>query len=382
MAKKFLIPLIILLVLVTVMLAIVSLSFIKGMLTSEPIMTSAPLPSPQPQLTKTEQPDFPAVTVIAENLDTPWALDFLPDNNILVTERPGTVRLVDSNGLQETPVATLNSVREISEGGLLGIAIHPNFSINNYVYLYYTYAGDENQTRNRVVRMIYQDNKLDNEEIIVDAIPGAPNHNGGRIKFGPDGFLYITTGDAQNPSLAQDTESLAGKILRVTDSGTPAPENPFDNAVYTYGHRNPQGLTWNEKGQLWATEHGPTGNDELNKIEAGKNYGWPLIQGDKTRNGLETPRLESGIDTWAPGGLAFLNNSLYFVGLRGKALYQVNLSDSQLKVKEHFKREFDRLREVVIGPNNMLYITTSNRDGKGNPVLDDDKIIRLNPKKL
>lgn len=191
--------------------------------------------------------DAPETIVIAENLDTPWAVTFLPDppggeasKSMLVTERPGRVRLVDGNGnLQSEPVATLNQVKEIGEGGLLGIAAHPNFSTNNYVYLYYTYSGNGGNTLNRVVRMTLKDRQLTDEQIIVDSIPGASNHNGGRIKFGPDGFLYITTGDAQNPSQAQDTNSLAGKILRVTDEGKPVPGNPFNNLVYSYGHRNP-----------------------------------------------------------------------------------------------------------------------------------------------
>src|SRR3989344_4700719 len=175
--------------------------------------------------------------VIAENLDTPWGMVFLPDRSILITERLGRVRLVNSDGsLQQTPVATMNTVKEIGEGGLLGIALHPNFPSNHGVYLYYTYESSGNQTLNRVVRMKYKDGKLEEEQVIVDKIPGAPNHNGGRIKFGPDHLLYITTGDAQEPSQAQDRNTLGGKILRVTASGEPAPGNPFNNLVYSYGH--------------------------------------------------------------------------------------------------------------------------------------------------
>ena len=162
---------------------------------------------------------------------------------MLVTERPGRVRLVDKSGqLQDTSVATLSKVKEIGEGGLLDITLDPDFSANNLVYLYYTYSGSGNNTLNRVVRMKYQDSKLTGEEILVDQIPGAANHNGGRIKFGPDENLYITTGDAEEPSQAQDKNSLAGKILRVTDEGKAATGNPFNNLVYSYGHRNPQGI--------------------------------------------------------------------------------------------------------------------------------------------
>ena len=325
--------------------------------------------------------------VIAENLDTPWGMVFLPDRSILITERLGRVRLVNSDGsLQQTPVATMNTVKEIGEGGLLGIALHPNFPSNHGVYLYYTYESSGNQTLNRVVRMKYKDGKLEEEQVIVDKIPGAPNHNGGRIKFGPDHLLYITTGDAQEPSQAQDRNTLGGKILRVTDSGEPAPGNPFNNLVYSYGHRNPQGLAWDDKGRLWATEHGRSGVlsglDELNLIESGKNYGWPTIQGDETRVGMETPRLHSGSATWAPAGMAFVGKSLFFGGLRGQALYEITLKGNQPVSREHLKGEFGRIRDVVGEPDGMLYITTSNHGGRGTPKEGDDKILRINIQNL
>lgn len=322
--------------------------------------------------------------VIAQNLDTPWSIVFLPDQSMLATERPGKVRLIDKNGnLLDKPVAIFTSVREIGEGGLLGITIHPNFSANNYVYLYYTYSENNGNTLNRVVRLTYQNNQLVNEQIIVDKIPGASNHNGGRIKFGPDGFLYITTGDAENPSQAQDVNSLGGKILRVTDEGKAASGNPFNNPVYSYGHRNPQGLAWDANNQLWVTEHGRSGIlsglDELNKIEIGKNYGWPTIQGDETKQGMETPRLNSGASTtWAPAGMAFFNNSLFFGGLRGQTLYEVIINGNNLTLKEHFKNQFGRIRDVVLGLDNELYLSTSNQDGRGKPIASDDRIIKVN----
>ncbi len=327
--------------------------------------------------------EVPQTAIIAGNLDTPWAIAILPDNGMLVTERAGRVRLVGSDGvLQPEPIATLPQVQEIGEGGLLGIALHPNFSSDNYVYLYYTYSSSGNNTLNKVVRMTYANGRLSDEQVIVDQIPGAPNHNGGRIKFGPDNNLYITTGDAQEPSLAQDRNSLAGKILRVTDQGKPAPDNPFDNLIYSYGHRNPQGIAWDHIDRLWEVEHGPNAQDEFNLIEAGKNYGWPTIQGDQTEEGMEIPKLNSGSDTWAPAGAVILGNKLFFGGLRGQALYEVDTDGSQINLKEHFKNQFGRIREVILGPDNMLYITTSNRDGRGSPDPADDKIIRINPGKL
>lgn len=306
---------------------------------------------------------------------------------MLVTERAGSVRYIDEKGkLSPDPVAILSSVKEEGEGGLMGIALHPMFSLNNYVYLYYTYSTSGNNTLNRVVRMTFKDKKLSDEKIIIDAIPGALFHNGGRIKFGPDKDLYVATGDAQEPSLAQDTNSLAGKILRSTDDGKPALGNPFNNLVYSYGHRNVQGLAWDSNGQLWATEHGrsgiQSGLDEVNKVEPGKNYGWPVIQGDEKRDGMETAVLNSGATTWAPAGAVFMGDSLFFAGLRGKTLYEATIRGQDIQLKEYFSDEFGRLRDVVIGPDGMLYITTSNLDGRGSPTEQDDRVIRINTAKL
>jgi len=329
-----------------------------------------------------------AVTVIAQNLDTPWAIAFLPDNSMLVTERLGKIRFIDSSGnLDPAPIATISDAREIGEGGLLGIALHPDFSSNNFIYLYYTYSESGGNTLNRVVRVKYINNTLSDEKIILDKIPGASNHNGGRIKFGPDKLLYIGTGDAQNPSQAQNTNTLGGKILRITDEGKTPSDNKFNNPVFSYGHRNVQGLAWDLNNNLWATEHGRSGVlsglDELNLIQNGNNYGWPTIQGDETRSGMLAPKKHSGSDTWAPSGASFVGNSLFFSGLRGQALYEAVIEESQaVEVKEHFKGEFGRIREVILGPDGFLYITTSNRDGRGTPDTNDDKVIRINPAKL
>lgn len=330
-----------------------------------------------------------AIVVLAEELDTPWAIAFLPTGEMLVTERYGAVRLISSDGrLQEEPVAEIASVDEIGEGGLLGITIHPNFETNHYVYLYYTYSGSGNNTLNRVARYTFENNKLVNERVIMNGIPGASNHNGGRIIFGPDGNLYIGTGDAQEPSQAQNTNSLAGKILRITDEGKPASSNPFNNAVYSYGHRNVQGLAFDAEGRLWATEHGRSGAvsgmDEVNLIEPGKNYGWPEIEGDQSRSGMVRPVAHSGpTKTWAPAGAVIIGNSLFFGGLRGVALYEVVLEGNQAtEIKEHFSGEYGRIREVTKGSDGMLYITTSNQDGRGRPSSLDDRVIRVNPQSL
>lgn len=315
--------------------------------------------------------------IIAENLEIPWAVAFLSDGRLLVTERPGRVRIVEKNGELKL-AATISSVKHIGEGGLLGVAVHPDFSTNKLVYLYYTFSGSGNNTLNRVARYKLETGQLTGEQIIVDNIPGASNHNGGRIKFGPDKFLYITTGDAQNPSQSQNKNSLAGKILRVTDEGKPVSGNPFGNLAYSYGHRNPQGLAW-DGNNLWATEHGPSTKDEVNLIEAGKNYGWPEIEGDESAAGMEKPVINSGSDTWAPAGAAFYQGSVFFGGLRGSALFEKTANN---QLKEHFKNEFGRIREVVLGPDDFLYITTSNLDGRGLVKAGDDKIIKIDPQKL
>lgn len=329
--------------------------------------------------------EIPRVSIIARDLEIPWGLAFLPDGSLLFTERPGKVGIIDMEG-NSHPVAEIPIVQHIGEGGLLGIAVHPDFKNNKYIYLYYTYSTSTgNDTLNRVARFKFDNNNLTDEEIIVDAIPGAANHNGGRIKFGPDNYLYITTGDAQNPSLAQDTNSKAGKILRVTDQGQPAPDNPFANLVYSYGHRNSQGITWDNNGKLWATEHGrsgiQSGLDELNLIEKGKNYGWPVIQGDERKEGMVSPVIHSGPnDTWAPAGAVFYKERIFFAGLRGESLFEYKITDKSLK--KHFHKELGRIRAVVLGKDGYLYITTSNRDGRGIPRERDDKIIKINPQKL
>lgn len=322
--------------------------------------------------------------VVAQNLNIPWALALLPDGGILVTERKGSIRYINPSGqLRKDPLIQIQDVEETGEGGLLGITLHPNFETNKYVYVYYTYHQNGNNILNKISRLEYRNESLINVKTILDAIPGASNHDGGRIKFGPDNFLYIGTGDAQEPSNAQNKNSLAGKILRVTDEGDPAPGNPFNNEVYSYGHRNVQGLAWDENGNLWATEHGrsgiQSGLDELNLIEAGKNYGWPEIEGDETRSGMEKPKLSSEGVTWAPSGATIIGNSLFFAGLRGSTLYEAIIKDGNIvEFNEYFTNEFGRLREVIAGKNNSLYITSSNTDGRGIPDKSDDKVIQIN----
>jgi len=322
----------------------------------------------------------PAVTVLATGLDVPWALGFLPDGGIMFTERPGTVRLVSPDGdLLSTPLLTLGDVATGGEGGLLGLAVHPDFRTNGLVYLYYTYR-DGPKLANRLVKYKLQGNVLVQPQVLLSGIPGAGNHDGGRIKFGPDGTLFVTTGDASNSDSAQDKDALSGKILRLRDDGSVPSDNPFPGSpVYTLGHRNPEGIAWDSQGRMWATEHGSAATDELNSVRPGKNYGWPTIRGDQKATGMESPAVHSGSDTWAPSGLAFLNGSLYFAGLRGERLYRVSVDAPSRIASTYLAGQFGRLRDVVAGPDGFLYVTTSNRDGRGSPTTDDDRIFRVNP---
>lgn len=317
--------------------------------------------------------------VVAENLKIPWEVAFLPDGTMLVTERPGTLKHI----LNNTTAIPVEGVAHRGEGGLLGMALHPDFENNHFIYLYSTTNTGGGLT-NRVERYVLDKDQLLGRKELLENIPGSSNHDGGRLAFGPDGLLYITTGDAEVTANAQDKNSLAGKILRIKDDGSIPSDNPFNNAVYSYGHRNPQGLAWDSTGQLWATEHGPsgasTGYDELNRIEKGGNYGWPTIKGDQAKDGLITPIINSGADdTWAPSGLAYYKGLLIFSGLRGESLYTVPVGvDGKLgDLTKYLTSKYGRLRAVVPGPDGVLYITTSNTDGRGKPKAGDDKIIKI-----
>jgi glucose/arabinose dehydrogenase len=318
------------------------------------------------------------IETAAYNLNIPWDLAFLPDGGMLVTERPGILKKI---GGEEFSIA-IPEVEHVGEGGLLGIALHPDFRNNKDLYLYFTKRVNS-RIINTVERFTLSGNSIKEGRTIITDIPGASNHNGGRIKFGPDGFLYITTGDAQNPDSAQDTNSLAGKILRLDENGNTPEGNPFGNAVYSYGHRNPQGLAWDDQGRLWATEHGRSGAlsglDELNLIEKGGNYGWPIIQGDEEQDGLISPAIHSGLSTWAPSGTAYHKNSIFFTGLRGEALYEapINENGGINEIKINFENEFGRLRHVAVGTDGFFYLLTSNTDGRGSPKENDDKIIKV-----
>lgn len=318
--------------------------------------------------------------VVAEDLEVPWAMAFLPDGSLLITERPGRLVHLDGTERRRYEVA---GVRQAGEGGLMGLALHPDFVSNRFIYMCLT-AETGDGLENRVERYRF-DAGLADRRVIVAGIRGARFHDGCRLDFGPDGLLYITTGDAGRASAAQDLSSLSGKILRVTPEGEVPGDNPFGTRVYSYGHRNPQGLAWDERGRLWSTEHGPSGGasgfDELNLIVPGGNYGWPQIRGDESAAGMVTPTLQSGSDyTWAPSGAAYWGGSVFFGGLRGEALYEARVTGPGLPaLRVHFHREFGRIRAVRLGPDGRLYFGTSNRDGRGRSRSGDDKIMSVDP---
>jgi glucose/arabinose dehydrogenase len=318
--------------------------------------------------------------VLADDLDVPWEVEVIGENRYLVTERSGDLVLIDNGSEQVLEQFDQLDTPPLGEGGLLGIATHPNFAENNYLYVYQTVDRDSVENTVRRYEVDFESNELRDERVIIDGIPSHRFHNGGRIEFGPDGHLYITTGDAKNARLAQDRDSLAGKILRLTDEGAIPEDNPFDNAVYSYGHRNAQGLAWDDKGRLWATEHGSEARDELNRIEAGENYGWPNVNGGDTEPEYRAPVYHSGeYDTWAPAGVAVAEGSVFFAGLRGERLYEAGLTDTRVSsFTAHFSGEFGRIRAVNVGPEReSLYITTSNTDGRGDAGPTDDKLIRI-----
>lgn len=323
------------------------------------------------------------VSIIAEGLEIPWEVIFLPSGEILVTERTGNVLLLTAK--KEIPI---DGVRHIGEGGLLGAALHPNFTENGYLYLYQTTERDGGLI-NRIVRYQLNDTELTFDRIIFDDLPGARYHDGGRIQFGPDGYLYATVGDATSAQNAADPETLYGTIIRITDTGDIPDENPFGSAVYSYGHRNPQGLAWDDAGHLWSSEHGRSvggsGFDELNLIRPGEHYGWPDSEGDEVASGTVAPvRHSTAAVTWAPGDIAFHQGSLYIPGLRGQTLYEAVIEGTTVVAwHEHLIDTYGRLRSVTVGPDGFLYITTSNTDGRGDtPHERDDRIVRVDPTQL
>jgi len=342
------------------------------------VLTSPSDPIPLPKPTSNSESD--SVSILAENLDNPRAIA-VSDDRIFVTEKDGFIRVIQNGNLLESPLATFRPAN-VFDGGLLGIALHPDFSNNHYIYVFLTYEENGNLW-NKIIRITEFENKLQDAETIFDKIPGSSFTNGGFIKFGPDGKLYVGTGTISDSShLSQDIDSLSGKILRLNDDGTIPDDNPFsDSPVYSLGHRNPQGMTWDDNGNLFVAEFGPDKNDEINLIQAGKNYGWPEQQCSGDENFEDAilcydPSIE-------PGGILFYSgDKLHFefpfimASMRAANLYQLDFEEG-LSSQKSILSGIGRVRDVVQGPDGSLYVITSNTDGKGFPDSMDDKLLRI-----
>lgn len=334
--------------------------------------------------------DLVETRVIASNLQVPWSILPIGGDVYMVSERIGRISVIAKDRLKEV---TSVDVASIGEAGLLGLAAHPDFPSRPYIYAYMSYQ-DPGGVFNRVVRIRVDASmwRAISMQVILDKIPGGYIHNGGRIRFGPDQKLYITTGDASVGSLAQRLSSLAGKILRIEDDGTTPKDNPlYPSPVYSYGHRNPQGIDWHpSQGYMVSSEHGPAGHDEINVIVPGGNYGWPEHAGVSGDSRYIDPVIESGASTWAPSGISFIKGDLFrqFHGdllvacLRGEKLLRIRFLDKNKAyiAEELFVEKFGRLRDVVIDEDGSILISTSNRDGRGSPSPGDDKIIRIIPR--
>jgi aldose sugar dehydrogenase len=334
---------------------------------------------------------------VAGGLEVPWSIVWAPDGRMIFTERPGRVRVMEKGALNPKPLFVVPDVESSGETGLMSVALHPQFSSNHFIYLSYAYSSGG--TKVRVVRYREAPEGFVDRKVIIEDLPAAQFHAGCRIRFGPDGKLYVTTGDATQRQLAQKLDSLAGKTLRLNDDGTVPPDNPFvgqPNArpeIWTLGHRNSQGMDWQPGSNLmFQTEHGPSGfdgpggGDEVNIVEKGKNYGWPTIHHTQSAAGLESPLLEY-TPACAPASGSFYRGSVFpqfkgnfFFGcLRGERLIRVVLDGRRVVSQEDLVKNYGRIREVAEGPDGYLYFSTSNRDGRGKPAQDDDRILRLVP---
>lgn len=343
---------------------------------------------------KSEAQELKKRTVIG-NLDTPWEILWGPDDHIWMTERRGVVSRVDPANGNKQELLTLTDVVEQGESGLLGLALHPNFSSSPFVYLAYTYNSGGGM-KEKIVRYSYANNALTNPQVLVDNIAAASIHNGCRLAFGPDGKLYASTGETGQSNLSQDQSSLSGKILRINEDGSIPNDNPYGNSyVWAIGLRNTQGLVW-ANGKLYGSEHGPNKDDEVNLLKGGRNHGWPNVNGFCDESGEQqfctdnnvveplkawTPTLAvAGIDYYGTGPISEWNNSLLMVSLKAGLFVQMKLNsngDAVESSKNYFSGDYGRMRDICVSPDGRVFISTSNKDGRGSPKQDDDKIIEL-----
>lgn len=343
--------------------------------------------SPQPSSPAKPQPDAVTVTSlpsgispqsareVAIDLDVPWGIDFLPTGDALVTERDTASLLSVSTGGDVTRLGVVPGVTPTSEGGLLGVAISPTYADDQTVFVYATTAED-----NRVLSGTLEELVSGESTAILTGIPRGDIHDGGRLGFGPDDKLYVTTGETGDADLAQDLDSLGGKILRIEPDGTVPADNPFEGSpVWTYGHRNVQGIAWDDEGRMWATEFGSQVWDEVNLIEPGNNYGWPAAEGTGDIEGMTDPYAVFSTFTASPSGLAYLDDALWLGALQGETTWRVPVEHSGLGAPVPVRLVEARIRTVVTAPDGSLWVTTSNTDGRAEPAAGDDKIFAVRP---
>jgi glucose/arabinose dehydrogenase len=350
----------------------------SGVASTAPVPQSGSLPTPSLGETPTDAPAVTVVKTLATGLQVPWGVAFMPDGSALVAERPsGRIDRISPDGAVR-PIGVVPGVADRGEGGLLGLAVLPSAAgldapVTVFAYLT-SVEGD-----NRVIRMSYDGVALGKPVRLLTGIPASDHHNGGLLAIGPDSKLWIGTGDAGVTSRAQDRASLGGKILRINLGGSIPSDNPFpDSPVYSLGHRNVQGLAFDSAKQPWAVEFGQDTWDELNRIVPGGNYGWPVVEGQQPHAGFIEPLVQWRTDDASPSGMAIVRDVAYIGGLRGERLWQVPLDGTRTGTPVAlFTGEFGRIRTVVAAPGGGLWITTSNRDGRGSPVPADDRVIEL-----
>ncbi|HYV41722.1 MAG TPA: PQQ-dependent sugar dehydrogenase [Thermoanaerobaculia bacterium] len=350
---------------------------------------------PDSRTVKTKDGITIKVETVVTGLEVPWSIAFTSATRILVTERPGRVRVVENGVLRSAPLAVISDVESRGETGLMGLTLAPDYEKSRFLYVAHAYAVPGG-IRVRIVRFHDDGTGLSQRKVILEGLPAARFHAGCRLRFGPDGKLYVTTGDATTREIAQQLDSLGGKTLRLNPDGTIPADNPFPGSpIFSYGHRNSQGLDWQPgTGLQFQTEHGPSGfdgpggGDEVNIVEKGKNYGWPVVHHKMSREGMVSPLLEF-TPAIAPSGASFVTGSklpalkgdFLFACLIGERLMRVRLdpADSRrvLDTEPLFVHEYGRLREVQNGPDGAIYFTTSNRDGRGSVRRGDDRILRL-----
>ncbi|WP_338749632.1 PQQ-dependent sugar dehydrogenase [Bacillus sp. FJAT-52991] len=346
-------------------LAFVLLLHACGHSETSPVINNKEESAPQYALSDAE--------ILASNLSIPWDIAKKEDT-FYISERAGQIIQIQKNGQKTNMKLTLTKdISHEGEGGLLGFELDPQFQSNSLAYVYHTYKEGET-VYNRIVQVEMKNNEWVETKELLASIPGGRIHNGGRLAIGPDQTLYATAGDAGIKENAQNLDSLSGKILRLNLDGTIPNDNPFPQSyVYSWGHRNPQGLAWSDNGTMFASEHGQTAHDEINLIRPGKNYGWPIIEGDEKKAGMETPLFHSGDETWAPSGMAYDEGRLYVATLAGQKLLTFDLENRKVT---SLVEEAGRLRDVMI-ENNQLYLLTNNTDGRGTPKPDDDHLVKI-----